>query len=727
MADGTKLPGALPPLPLLPFDCLEEPLSPTPLPPTLAISPRHDIYDCSQKVEEPLLDLGDSQFAKMQSIGSMGHRKSGPNSGVPRRISLASHASEVGETADYDMFQITEADLMDNDCAAALRKLANTGSSLKSFDDDLEDAIKSMTSSKITNGHTDWNKPLNRQRLRDLCSFIRRLFWAFEDEDVNLKQSIAHEYVSHSKRFTRCLVKHEAFSFVYFILTIYALFGPDLGAMMGHVPAHNNTLATLSTVVLFMFLLEAALNSWATPKYFLSGNFWMDIFATVSMVGDTLIANNELIESDAAVAGRATRMARIVRIGGRSSRFVRLMRVARAVQVVRLLPRMQKWMTQSTHNLALVLMHKRLWHVFKCLDKNTGVLSDADLDLLYTALAVEMQSEFQQFMKKGRLQLFDTWTKFQDMIADVVPKSSMLPGGGQTREKEEHTFENVVASMMQKRIGKVVLKRCIDDIECMKDSCALLQTAISRLTLKICLVVLSILIALPLLEMNVEDLSRDQGLAMLREVRRGLTTTVGSAEVLDIHSFCSSANSHAVRSGGGTAKIKVLVIDSRVYVDTLDKVECSAQAPVVVGKLLEFAAVRMSRLPLKPTEMALRCYPDTDCSDDAKVSSFVLWDVSEETYSAAAASLVYTTIVILMMVVLVIFFAFAMKRKSTQNLFTLSGTYWMTCVPSSPWRLLPPAHRIRRGHPPRRLCCGGGTAARLSVPCAVTKQMLRRS
>merc|ERR1719386_76058 len=111
--------------------------------------------------------------------------------------------------------------------------------------------------------------------------------------------------------------------------------------MMGYTAQHNTTLATINTVVLFMFMSEAALNSYATPKYFLSGNFWIDIFATMTIIGDTWIAN-ELIESDAAVAGRGTRMARMVRIGGRSSRFVRLMRVARAAQVVRLLPRMNR-------------------------------------------------------------------------------------------------------------------------------------------------------------------------------------------------------------------------------------------------------------------------------------------------------------------------------------------------------------------------------------------------
>lgn len=598
-----------------------------------------------------------SRVGLSKTVESQGSRRS--------RISVNSTASDYGPETT---FNIKEGDLVDNACAEALQHLRK-GNTLGSEGIKRSlDSVHGMQELHVV----DWDKPHNLQRLRDLCRFLRSLFWAFTEEDHWLRSNtLLPPPVSKACQCARRIMKTEAFGGFFFLLTLYALFGPDAAGMMGHTSTHNADLAALNTAVFFLFLLEAALNCWATPRFFLSGNFWIDIFATMTILGDTVIAN-ELIESDAAVAGRGTRMARLVRIGGRGSRFVRLMRVARVVQVVRLMPRiMQRSMNKSTNELASLLLHKRLWLVFTNLDKHKNVLSEPDLDLFFTALHVEFrQAEAKLEMEESAKTNTQMVT---DLIGDAIAKSRQLVAERleQGAGLGKNSFEDVVASVMSKRIGKVLMQRCVDDIECMKDSCALLQTAISRLTLKICVLVLSILIALPLLEANVtEHASRDQGLALLFSAKQELTSKLNGLEVFDGQSFCSFVDSYAVRAGGGTATLKLLIVESKVYIDSVaNKIACSAQAPLVVGKLIDFADASMTKLGLQPLEMSLRCFPDSACGDSAKVGSLALWEISEEAFISARASMLYTSIVCIMMILLVLFFALSMKSSSNMNLF----------------------------------------------------------
>merc|ERR1719253_182968 len=213
---------------------------------------------------------------------------------------------------------------------------------------------------------------------------------------------------------------------------------------------------------------------------------------------------------------------------------------------------------------------------------------------------------------------------------------------------------------MSKPIGKACLQRCVEDIECMKESCSLLQTAISRIALKICIIVLSILIALPLLERNVFDVSRDQGLAFLQKSREYLTTHVNGKEVgFDASSFCRLMSDYADQHGDRSGKLELLIVDNRVYKDDLVDIDCGSQAPKVDGKLMDYAKSKMDLLDLQPTELRVHCYPESapDHCSDAKVRALAVWNISEEAFQRAKASLFYTAVVIVMMCILVVFFA----------------------------------------------------------------------
>lgn len=574
-------------------------------------------------------------------------------------------------------FNVSQDDLLDNSCAQALQKLrkgATRGDITYSIERIISDA-------ELTEGVVDWTKTANMERLRDLCRFVRRLFWAFSDEEAGLHgppplTSRAHQLVS-------ILFKNELVGFFFALLTVYALFGPDICAIAGYTAAYNTAIAVVNTVVLFLFFLEAALNSWVTKGYFCSGNFWIDIFATCTMIGDTWIAM-EIVQSDATMAARGTRVAKIVRVGGRSTRMVRLLRVARAVQVLRLVPKLQRWLEKSTHDLALALFHKRLWHLFKCLDRHTGVLTEVDKHFLYTALHVEFPPRKDE-EKGGLLFVSDMWGKLSQVSRTVMDTTTGVADNvkhavtnvvltttardGMNDDKDVLTYPNVVNQIMNQQIGKRAFQQCVSDIHCMKDSSLILDKSINRITLKVCLLVLALIIIIPLLERNIVDRSPAQILSSLDNSVKDLTTDVNGQQVIDTTSLCSLMRPTA--SWVERSALQVIVLDNRLYWDTRAGCRCCdpQQATVLPNKdaILDFADQRMLETGLESFLLRLDCLPDKECEND--IRSIVVFVVEDEQQYIARMSIVYTSIVVFIMICLVVFFAVEIKRTANSNIF----------------------------------------------------------
>lgn len=123
------------------------------------------------------------------------------------------------------------------------------------------------------------------------------------------------------------------------IITIYALLGDDIKLLVFPKSA-DNAFTILTTLSMFMFLLELIFASISKPDYFNSFFFWLDLFSTISLITDIEPAMDFLIGSsedgggtDAASLTRASRGARIGTKAGRMTRVIRLIRLIRIVKL----------------------------------------------------------------------------------------------------------------------------------------------------------------------------------------------------------------------------------------------------------------------------------------------------------------------------------------------------------------------------------------------------------
>merc|ERR1719447_920510 len=78
--------------------------------------------------------------------------------------------------------------------------------------------------------------------------------------------------------------------------------------------------------------------------------------------------------------------------------------------------------------------------------------------------------------------------------------------------KSSISFDELVDGFLHSAVGKRSYTRCKDDIKCMKESCAIVEKASSRLTLKVCILVLMLLLTMQVLMTANEDASMVQGL-----------------------------------------------------------------------------------------------------------------------------------------------------------------------------------------------------------------------
>ena len=122
------------------------------------------------------------------------------------------------------------------------------------------------------------------------------------------------------------------------LLTFFALYGADMGYAYGD-KSSDEPMGWLNFVTMIIFLLEWLLNSIARPLYVLRTNFWLDLLAAVSLIGDIPMFADALLPSGFAAA----RAGRAARAGSKAGRLIRLVRLTRLVRLVRLV-RIQKYM-----------------------------------------------------------------------------------------------------------------------------------------------------------------------------------------------------------------------------------------------------------------------------------------------------------------------------------------------------------------------------------------------
>lgn len=238
----------------------------------------------------------------------------------------------------------------------------------------------------------DWQSHINKDKLQWCRKLTRQLFQAFKQDRISEGNVKKHGHGTCEERIQRFLI-HRYISALSLILTLYALCAADVSALAGNKAKHTLELAVVNTVVLAFFATESFLHFIGVRGYVTSPQFFVDVFALMSMVGDTWIGY-EVLKQDGAASGRAARVLRMLRMGGRSSRFVRMVKNMRLVQALRIMPRLWHALNTQRSELRNSLFHERLYRLFQCLDEGDKQhLSGGEAQIFHMALAMEFPTE----------------------------------------------------------------------------------------------------------------------------------------------------------------------------------------------------------------------------------------------------------------------------------------------------------------------------------------------
>lgn len=229
------------------------------------------------------------------------------------------------------------------------------------------------------------------------------------------------------------VVELKVWTAVFMILTIYALFAPDLDMLYGDKQSKDNMRASTS-VVAFFFLVELVMQSLGKKGYFLRAYFWLDFVSFASILPETYLVALAF-DSNSFVAGRSSRLTRMVRVVTRSSRAARLNRLGRMVRIAALMPRLQRlWGRKVEEKETERMLEKKLYRVFCFLDADMDSFISKDdvarcMEHL-TNLALQKQKS-----KWGQITRIAS-NRFKSQLLEISPPAS---GGNSVWNVNEET------------------------------------------------------------------------------------------------------------------------------------------------------------------------------------------------------------------------------------------------------------------------------------------------
>lgn len=192
-------------------------------------------------------------------------------------------------------------------------------------------------------------------------------------EDRRVSGHLQNELGQQQSTLASALVENKAFTAFFMTLTFYALFVPDLDLLLGNKTSELTFSITTSFVLLF-FIVELVIQSLGRKKYFGRAYFWLDVVALISLIPDTWIFKwliSLSTTSNAFVAGRSSRLTKLIRIASRSSKATRLNRLTRIVRVASLMPRLGAFLGHRIKgDDTEKLLEKKLRRVFTFLDED---------------------------------------------------------------------------------------------------------------------------------------------------------------------------------------------------------------------------------------------------------------------------------------------------------------------------------------------------------------------
>jgi hypothetical protein len=275
------------------------------------------------------------------------------------------------------------------------------------------------------------------------------------------------------------------------------------------------------------FLSELMLLSWVQRGYVCTGHFWLDIMACVSLLGDTSIIQ-ELLQSDAVVAGKGSRLGRMARMASRSSRLTRLARAARVARISRLLPRIQHVLNYRSgggvSDLAKVLLTRRLWRIFNFLDEDhDGAVTEKDVTVCKATLLsgfvgtrpvnenAKQQYQMMKSMVKSTVKMIRN--QFGGSQENLVPMDDVENPNKSSRDGV--LFSEFTQKLLDGPAGGQLKNCCIAEIDKGGGFWNITHKLTEKTAIKVCIGVIVLLIILPFLEADVVDRALQSGITQL--------------------------------------------------------------------------------------------------------------------------------------------------------------------------------------------------------------------
>jgi len=214
---------------------------------------------------------------------------------------------------------------------------------------------------------------------------------------LELSKSVWQSFASETSLRT-CMIRlvdNKVFQSFFLFLTLYALFASDIAVMVGDKTS-SDVISIVSTLVFGLFGLEVVFNSLAKRTYaFRSSIFWLDLVAMLSILPDTILLK-EFVAGNALMAGRSSRLTRIIRIASRSLKATRLNRMTRLVRVAAVLPRFaasfrESGISNKEQEVGL-LLDRKLRRIFTYVDDDRdGAISMEELNLVLARIKLQNQ------------------------------------------------------------------------------------------------------------------------------------------------------------------------------------------------------------------------------------------------------------------------------------------------------------------------------------------------
>jgi len=437
-------------------------------------------------------------------------------------------------------------------------------------------------------------------------------------------------------------------TWLYLSLTIYALLGPDFVDYLGH-KSLTTPLSIINSIVFLLFAVEFVLLLLGSPQYYRTLPFYFDIVCLVSMLQDTWILEQVLAGFDAGDSiwnEQSTRVSRLAR----SSRAVRLLRVAKIARVARLVPFLMALFRRQNLQLGRMVLMRRLWRVFSLLDlRGGGKVSVFDLKVVYIVI----------LMKCPHL----TKKPLEELIkADSVTINGMLGTHAEGEEPEDvclvdwNLFSKILLST---KLGEDLLRSHVKELDRSEGVWPLTQKLSDRITTKVCAGILILIGAVRLLEIDVADLSIQQGLGQLDKLAKIEAQNLPGAsgeymcEQIGLYRDNHWANPF-------NRKILYLHLDGWTYIDGGGECMNPASAVDFVGAarrvqdIIDSSSVRVK-------DLSEACWPDTSCRDMGSPASVVLIDnLMEERHEA-----LWHIFTMLFIIGLLLLFVAVVNRKIT--------------------------------------------------------------